>query len=286
LPKDPAAGRHHHRKPTFGWKIQRFLIASSKKHAFLDRSWVSLLFKSCPRRKRRHLALHLLSLSPHYWIYQWSKKYPPHFSRNDVLEAEFKRNSESRRYLCELVLKQFLNEGMDVLDFGCGPGFLARWTSKRVHRVVASDVSRGVIECARQLNPAENLEYTANGVSDLKYIPDASLDLVYSFAVFQHLRKAQTQEFLEEFARVLRPGGKGVCHTILKDAGEAGEFDPKGWIEKRVMLRMVYYSSEEWRHMLEKAGMENIAIRDVSSYADIDDDIGSEQLVTFQRPAA
>lgn len=109
---------------------------------------------------------------------------------------------------------------------------------------------------------------------------------VYSFAVFQHLRKKQTLAFFKEFARVLKPAGLGVCHTILREPDEAKEHDPNGWIQKRVMLRMVYYSKAEVAELLAKAGFTDVRTDDVSSLADIDDDIGVEQLVTFRRDAA
>ena len=280
---DPACSRRHNHQPTMLWKFLRFVVASSKDHAFLDRAWVPHLLRLCPRNQRRQLALHLLALSPHYWIYQWTNKYPARFSRNDVLEHEYQRNADSRRQLCDLVLRQFLRPEMAVLDFGCGPGFLARWASEYVAHIVASDVSRGVVACAGELNSAPNLDYVTNGVSDLRNVQNSSIDLAYSFAVFQHLHKEQTRAFLNEFARVLKPGGQGVCHTILKDVSQAKEYGPQGWVEQRVMLRMVYYTHDEWHQMLGEAGLENVEIKDVSNYADIDDDIGGEQLVTFRR---
>src|SRR4030042_6477172 len=106
---------------------------------------------------------------------------------------------------------------MTALEFGCGAGFLARQASEHVRKVFATGVSRGVIACAGHLNAAPNVSYVRNGLSDLHAIADASIDLVYSFAVFQHLRKKQTLAFFKEFARVLKPGGLGVCHTILRD---------------------------------------------------------------------
>jgi ubiquinone/menaquinone biosynthesis C-methylase UbiE len=282
-PVDPATNPLHQRRPTRLWRLLRFVAASSKAHAFLDRFWIAWLFALCPRKRRRDLALHLLSFSPHYWVYQWTGMYPPERTWEEVLEGEFHRNAASRRELSEKLLSRFFQPHMTVLDFGCGPGFLAKETSRRVARVVASDVSRGVIACAKQLNPAPNLTYVTNGVADLRRVPDASIDLIYSFAVLQHLCKRQTRAFAGEFARVLKPGGMGLCHTILRDPSQANEYNPKGWLQKRVMLRMVYYSESELRTMLAEAGFVDVQVRDVSTLADIHDDIGREQVVTFVR---
>jgi cyclopropane fatty-acyl-phospholipid synthase-like methyltransferase len=151
--------------------------------------------------------------------------------------------------------------------------------------VVASDVSRGVIACAEQINGADNIRYVANGLSDLANIADSSLDLLYSFAVFQHLTKEQSVAFFREFARILAPGGSGVCHAILKESGESRAADPSAgnWLARRVNLRMVYFTSAEITESLQSAGLRDVQIIPVASLAKIDDDIGSEQLVTFRR---
>ena len=283
---DPARSPVHYHQPTRTWRGLRLLIAGSKDHAFLDRAWVPWLLRLCPKPMRDGLALRLLSLSPHYWIYQWTNKYPPGYDRCRILECEYERNADSRKEICRKLLTRYVRADMTVLDFGCGPGFLARQVSGHVSRIVATDVSRGVLACAEQLNPAANLSYVSNGLSKLHNVTDASMDLVYSFAVFQHLRKRQTSAFFNEFARVLKPGGMGVCHTILKEPEHAREYDPAGFVGRRTMLRMVYYSAEEVEELLTQAGLTDVRIDNISDLADIDDDIGSEQLVTFRRPAA
>ncbi|MCE5302904.1 MAG: class I SAM-dependent methyltransferase [Planctomycetaceae bacterium] len=267
------------------WRIGRFLLASSKDHAFLDRGWVSPLLRCVPRRFRAPLAMRLLSLSPHYWVYQWTNLYPKSASRREILMAEYDRNAVSRKEICDAVLLRFLNPAMTVMDFGCGPGFLAKAVSEHVAHVVASDVSRGVIACAREINGADNLEYVTNGLSDLGNVADASLDLVYSFAVFQHLTKTQSMAFFREFARVLKPGAQAVCHVILKEPGEPRADDPSqgGWITRRVNLRMVYFTPAEMTAALQEAGLRDVNIIPVSSLGKVHDDIGKEQLMTFRR---
>ncbi len=274
---------------TRAWRLMRLLVASSKDHAFLDRPWIPWLLRVTPSRLRRPLALRLLSLSPHYWVYQWTNHYPADLSRGEILRREYERNAASRQEICDKLLSQFLRPEMTVLDFGCGPGFLARCVSRLVTDVVATDVSRGVTACARQINPAQNLRYANNGLSDLADLPDASFDFVYSFAVFQHLLKEQTLAFLKEFARVLRPGATGAFHSILKEPDAAPRYPEQstdGWIAQRVNLRMVYFSADEMRDQAGKAGLADVGITRVEELADIDDDIGKEHLVTFRRPAA
>lgn len=308
-----AAG--HIRHSTFRWRLARLLIASSKQHAFLDRAWISWLFRCVPRGLRQPLARRLLSLSPHYYVYQWTDRYPDECPRGEILRREHERNAASRAEICDKLVSRFLRPGMTVLDFGCGPGFLAREVSAHVAQVIAADVSRGVIACARQLNPADNLRYVANRMSDLSLLGDASVDLVYSFAVFQHLLKGQSFVYFQEFARILKPGGMGICHTILSDARPdapaaacgwedpqgpppqvklgairdvcvqlfTGRPRPQGWVDRRVDLRMVYFTAAEWKALLQRAGFKEVQVVPVSSITDLNDDIGNEHLVTFRK---
>ena len=278
-----APGENH--PPTLSWRLLRLLIASSAQHAFLDRGWIPGLFAITPNRLRFPLALRLLSLSPHYWVYQWTNLYPAGMRRGEVLAREFARNAESRAQIAKHVLSRFLRPEMTVLDFGCGPGFLAREVSERVARVLATDVSRGVIACARELNRAANLTYLRNESDRLEGVEDGSVDLVYSFAVFQHLLKPQASTFFREFARVLKPGGVGVCHTILQEPGELRAADPSdgGWICRRVNLRMIYFRAEEIKALARQAGLSEVEIVPVSALAEIRDDIGREHLLTFRR---
>ena len=231
---NPLHARHYgvpeNHTPTLAWRLGRLLIASSKDHAFLDRGWIPGLLRLTPRQHRAPLALRLLSLSPHYWVYQWSNSYPAAATRREILDAEYARNAASRKEICDKLLRRFLRPEMTALDFGCGPGFLAKEVSPYVSTVIASDVSRGVIACAREINAARNLQYVTNGLASLDNVADATIDFVYSFAVFQHLTKEQSRAFLREFARVLKPGGSGACHTILKEVDDARDRPERQWM--------------------------------------------------------
>jgi 2-polyprenyl-3-methyl-5-hydroxy-6-metoxy-1,4-benzoquinol methylase len=269
-----------YQRPGYGWWLARLLIASSKRHAFLDRAWISGLMRLVPARWQKPLALRLLSLSPHYWVYQWSPVYPTSIPRHEVLRREYERNLNSRQQLCDQLLKQWLDAGMTVLDFGCGPGFLAKAVKRHVARVVATDVSRGVIACACALNAEENLDYVVNGNTDLQPVATSSIDFVYSFAVFQHLRKEHALEFLKEFRRVLKPGGQGLIHTIL---GTSGLYEETGWVARRVKARMAFFSQDEILALVDQAGLQDARVASVSDLCAIDDDIGSEHVVLFHR---
>ena len=260
-------------------------IARSRDHAFLDRAWIGWLLRATPRGLRTPLALRLLSLSPHYWVYQWTRRYPAECSRGTILAREFARNADSRREIYDKILLRFVRPGKTVLDFGCGPGFLAKRRPPTPRRSSGWTSPAGRSRVRRSSARPRTSPTCANGPTDLSVIADGSVDLVYSFAVFQHLKREQTLAFFREFGRVLRPHGEGVFHTILKkDDEEQYAGDPGGgWLEKNVHLRMVYLSADEIAGLLDQAGFVDVRIRPIDALADIEDDIGREHLVTFRR---
>jgi SAM-dependent methyltransferase len=263
------------------------VAAASSDHAFLDRPWIEPLLRLSPPRLRRGLAVRLLGLSPHYWIYQWSSRYPPGMSRAGVLEGEAARVSASREHLCERVLAPLLRPGMVVLDLGTGPGFLARALSRHVLAVAGTDVSRGAVACARAINPAANLTYLVQEPGRLTGVDDSSIDLVCSFAVLQHLTRERAVAQLREMLRVLRPGGRGLCHVPLEDPDEPLQWLPDrrtGWLDRRLWPSMTYHAREELDRLLSEAGCTDVEVCRVSELADVNDDIGREHLVVFRRP--
>lgn len=103
-----------------------------------------------------------------------------------------------------------LMPGWRVLEIGCGMGRLLRPLSERVAAAVGVDVSEEMLARAREYcggRPNVELQRT-DGSGSLEFLADASFDFVYSHIVFQHLpRKAYVQRYLQEAARVLKPGG-------------------------------------------------------------------------------
>ncbi|MFH2138512.1 MAG: class I SAM-dependent methyltransferase [Candidatus Omnitrophota bacterium] len=269
------------------YKILRLVVAGSKKHEFLNRHWISWLFKIVPRSFRETLALHLLSLSPHYFIYQWDSCYPANLKHREILYRENSRNIISRKAICNSILKDYLHSNDVVLDFGCGPGYLAREVSKYVSKVLATDVSAGTIACARELNLEDNIQYMTNSNLGLGKISDSSIDFIYSFAVFQHLEKKQTKVFLKEFTRILKPQGRALVHLIINDKISEEKANPNiksyvKWYRARVRLRMVYYGYDEIKKLLMDSGFKEIRITKVEG-SKVDDDVGKQHMAIFRK---
>jgi len=252
------------------------LALLSREQEFLNRRFVEWALAAAPRRKRRALALRLLALSPHF-----SDRPFGAVLKLGALEREFARNAATRRAIHEALIRPRVAPSMRVLDFGCGPGYLAKAVSADVSEVIAVDVSRGVIACAALLNPASNITYSINHRSDLRFIGTSSIDLIYSFAVIQHLETRIAADFFREFYRVLRPGGQTLCHLVL-GPGEGDRRELRGW-EKWLRLRQVRLAPAEAERMARDGGFDRVRLVPIRELARIDDDVGRQHLMLLEK---
>jgi ubiquinone/menaquinone biosynthesis C-methylase UbiE len=115
-----------------------------------------------------------------------------------------------------------------ALDFGCGVGRLSQALAEHFDRVIGVDVSapmlRRAAELAADCPVRDRLDFRLNERADLAMLADASVDLVYSSLVLQHLPKPLAADYLGEFVRVLRPGGLAVVQVA-----SAPTRSVKGW---------------------------------------------------------
>lgn len=101
----------------------------------------------------------------------------------------------------------------DWLDFGCGPGRVARHVLEgRVPglRMFGLDVDREAIAwCGQHLLGRYEVVPSDPPTS----LPDAAFDVAYSVSVFTHLSEPRQDAWLDELRRLLRPGGLLVVST-------------------------------------------------------------------------
>jgi SAM-dependent methyltransferase len=95
-----------------------------------------------------------------------------------------------------------------VLEIGCGVGRLLRPLAKRAGRVIGMDIAATMVtEGRRLLADLPHVEFHVTR-GRFETITAASLDLVYSFAVFQHIpSKRVIAAYIAEAARTLKGGG-------------------------------------------------------------------------------
>ncbi len=94
------------------------------------------------------------------------------------------------------------------LELGCGVGRLLRAASRHFRKVIGIDVSEEAIAKARSLLAScENVELLLGSGSDLKPIPDQSIDFAYTFAALTSMPVPVIAHYLDELARVVKQDG-------------------------------------------------------------------------------
>lgn len=264
-------------------------IAGFGSQNFLGAPWFSGVLRLAPARSKRRLALELLALSPHYFY-----RTPLNDDMNHVnfLEAEFVRNTLSRETIIQRLVQRHLAPDCVVVDFGCGPGFLARAAAARVLKVYAIDISSGVLAAASAINGAPNIEFlrAKDGAIPLS---DGVADLIYSFAVVQHVTDGVFSGMLKEWYRILRPGGTVLCHIAIDEEGWKTESELRqdrslaGLIRWRFGLHCFSRSEEAARSAITAARFDEpqiIRIGDLD--VPLDDDINHQHLCVFTKPTS
>lgn len=105
-----------------------------------------------------------------------------------------------------------------VLDFGCGWGRITRFWLKdvRPENLLGLDVTQEAVNLCRNANfPSRFARIHPLPPVNL---PDASLDAIVSYSIFSHLPEKYFLAWMDEFRRLLKPGGVLVITTRPRDA--------------------------------------------------------------------
>lgn len=257
----------------------------SSTQTFLGAKWVTGLLKLSPKSSKRIWALRLLSLSPHYFINPENPEYDG-LSNREYLEAAFQGGGRSRQLIYDHILKDYLHTDYSVLDYGCGPGFLAKILAGRVTQVYACDISAGALACAEVLNSAPNLKYVLADASGMESIPDESLNAIVSFAMAQHLSNEVLDLVLANCLRKLKAGGRLLLHIQLLHDGWKSEEEWKSDTSVRGKLKLRYglhcfgRTEAAYRDKIANHGFKEIEIVKIADLVpDNFDDIWSQHLL-------
>lgn len=116
--------------------------------------------------------------------------------------------AEMKQLAVELERRGLRLGGARALDFGCGVGRITQALADHFERVDGVDISAPMLEQARRFNArGEVCHFAENRCPDLRLFDDGQFDFVYSRIVLQHMPVQMARRYLEEFCRVLRPGG-------------------------------------------------------------------------------
>jgi ubiquinone/menaquinone biosynthesis C-methylase UbiE len=144
-----------------------------------------------------------------------------------------------------------------VVDAGCACGSILSGLRKTgiFARVMGVDLSEAMVVRGRQHFGYTTEELVVGSIANIP-ASDASVSLLHSAQVLEHVPDNLTDAILDEFARVLRPGGRAFLCLDAMRTGEAKEIymgDPT-----HVNIQPVFY----WTEKLQRRGM----LFDVEAY--------------------
>jgi ubiquinone/menaquinone biosynthesis C-methylase UbiE len=153
------------------------------------------------------------------------------------------------------ILKPYIEEGMTVLDIGCGPGFFSIDMAHMVGRsgrVIASDLQEGMLQKLREKIQGTELQerITLHQCEENKVGLSVNVDFVLAFYMVHEV--PNPKEFFKEIKSILKPNGQFLIveppfriskrafeETVRKarDVGFKPMEGPKVLLSKTVMLK-------------------------------------------------
>ncbi len=138
-----------------------------------------------------------------------------------------------------------------ALDFGCGVGRLTQALAGLYREVVGVDISPTMLEQARKYNQRDGVSFDLNDPPDLSFLCSGSFDFILSLITLQHDEPQYQLGYLQQFMRLLRPGGVAAFQMMAEPLFKIDH--PKGTPDKPVM-EMHGVSIPRAVYVLRKAG--------------------------------
>ena len=134
------------------------------------------------------------------------RQVPDHPQLTRKADAAAQRDAVSARFN---IVRPWLTPDSTFMEIGPGDCSLAIEVARRVSQVYAIDVSA---EITKSIQPPPNFTLSISDGSAIP-LPDATVDVAFSYQLIEHLHPVDAVEHAREVARVLKPGGVYICVT-------------------------------------------------------------------------
>jgi len=192
-----------------------------------------------------------------------------------------------RRIAGELEHKPFDRELLDryaamfsanetVCDLGCGPAHVARYLRERGVKVIGIDLSPGMVEQARRLNPELDIRQGDMMALD---VPDESWAGIVAFYSIIHIPRTSVARALSELGRCLRPGGRLLMSFHIGD--EVMHLEEL-WGHP-VKMDFIFFRTDEMLGYLSEAGFDVEETLERDPYPDVEYPSRRAYILAFKR---
>lgn len=128
-----------------------------------------------------------------------------------LLRAESKVKAP---WVVERIRARFGDRSIELLDVGCGAGFLTNELATQNFHITGLDSSVDSLRTAGKHDPTGNVRYVEGNAYELPFA-NQSFDAVAAMDFLEHVESPQ--KVIQEIARVLRPGGLFFFHTFNRN---------------------------------------------------------------------
>ena len=129
------------------------------------------------------------------------------------LGEEWSNNPEWKESFVKHVLNPMVNEGTDILEIGPGGGRWTEYLLEKAKNITLVDLTPECIDlCKERFKDYKNIKYFVNDGVSLEFVPDNSMDHIWSFDVFVHVQAKDIEGYFKQFPRILKKGGTGLIH--------------------------------------------------------------------------
>lgn len=183
---------------------------------------------------------------------------------NDYATRTSTRSGEAEEFFLRFL--DALESASLVADLGCGPGPDVRRFQELGHVGIGLDRSMRMLRLAAVNGPGIR--------ADLTSLPLATgtIDAVWSYASLLHIEAADLKSTLEEWERVLRPGGLiGVATSLGGDEGWESAPAAKAKVPDMPIDEQrwfVHHTEESVREVMAKRGWQLVEVSVRSSHRD------------------
>ncbi|KKS44913.1 hypothetical protein A2567_02015 [Candidatus Azambacteria bacterium RIFOXYD1_FULL_42_11] len=145
----------------------------------------------------------LAKINPNYFIYSRIK------DNDENKYADSGREDVQELIINDDILKSKMNfSDACTAEIGCGNGRMTRFIAESFKKVYALDISSRMINLAwERLKNFNNIEFFVTNGNRLR-VQDNTVDLVFSYIVFQHFpTRSMIEDNLREIRRILKNNG-------------------------------------------------------------------------------
>lgn len=153
----------------------------------------------------------------------------------------------------------------EILDMGCGAGFLSNDLALAGHSVTGIDLSTSSLKVAEDRDRTHTVRYQQGDVYQVPF-PRESFDVVAAMDLLEHV--SDPSKVIAEATRVLRPGGLFFFNTFNKN--------PLAWLvvikgmewfvkntPKDYHVYSLFIDPNKLREWMDDVGLETMAIRGI-----------------------